>query len=160
MKIGIYFSALPHFAVQLAQRGAKALVLFNRFAEPDINIKTLRLRTTFSYSKKEEIHRPLKWIAILSDKVPCDLAGTTGVHNAEGMIKLLLAGAKAVQIASLLYKSGIEEIAALLKEMENWMTEHQFNCIDDFRGKLAFAKMKNPDVYLRAQFLEKIRGID
>ena len=160
LKIGMYFTALPHFAVQLDRHGVDGLILFNRFTEPDIDIEKIKLQTTFSFSKKEDLHRPLRWIALLSGKVGCDLCATTGIQSGADVIKMLLAGASAVQLASVLYKNGLEVIPKMLSEIEDWMARHQFARPDDFIGKLNFKQTTAPDMYLRAQFMEKIRGVE
>ena len=158
LKIGIYFSALPHFASQLARKGADALVLFNRFTEPDIDINKISITTTFSFSNSFDLYKPLRWTALLAGEIGCDIAGTTGVKSGKDVIKLLLAGASAVQIASLLYQKGINQVEEVLKELAGWMAAKNFDSIDDFKGTLSFKKSDSPDAYLRAQFMEKIRG--
>ncbi len=160
LKIGIYFTALPHFAAQLAQKGADGIVLFNRFTEPDIDIDKLSLKTTFTFSTSYDIYKPLRWTALLAGQIGCDIAATTGVKSAKDAIKLLLAGANCVQIASLLYQKGIDSLQDILNEMDAWMKANSFTTISDFRGKLSFRKTTTPDQYLRAQFLEKIRGVE
>ncbi len=160
LKIGIYFTALPHFAAQLARRGADALVLFNRFTEPDIDINKISLSTTFSFSTSYDLYKPLRWTALLAGKIGCDIAATTGVKNARDVIKLLLAGASAVQVASLLYQKGLDQVDEILKELASWMDDHNFAAIKDFKGKLSFKNTESPETYLRAQFMEKIRGVE
>ena len=160
MKIGMYFTALPNFVSQLGKRGLDALVLFNRFTEPDIDIDKIELKTTFSFSTENDIYRLLRWVAILSGKMGYNLSATTGIHNAKGIIKMLLAGATTVQLTSALYREGLGKI----KEMENdilaWMNKHGFENIDQFRGRLNFAKTEKPELFLRTQFMEKIRGFE
>ncbi len=160
MKISSYFTSLPNVANELARRGADALVLFNRFTEPDIDIDQLKLTTTFHFSNKTDMLLALRWIARLSDQVDCDLAATTGIHDADGVIKMLLAGAKAVQIASVLYKGGLGKIAEMLTGIESWMAAHGFTGLDQFIGRMSFSKTSTPDHYLRTQFMEKIRGVE
>ena len=160
MKIGSNFTSLAHFSATLDQKGADGLVLFNRFTEPDIDIGKLELRTTFSFSGRNELFRPLRWTALLSGALNCDISATTGIHTSSDIIKLILAGAKTVQLASQLYKDGVAKIGAFIKEIEDWMQEHQFDHLDQFRGSLNFSKTAKPDIYLRAQFLEKIRGVE
>jgi len=160
LKIGIYFTALPHFASQLARKGADALVLFNRFTEPDINIDKMKLSTTFSFSTSFDLYKPLRWTALLSGKVGCDIAASTGVKSGKDVIKLLLAGASAVQVASLLYQKGFDQVEDMLRELTAWMKEHNFDSIADFKGKLSFEVTSSPETYLRAQFIEKIRGVE
>ena len=160
MKIGSNFTSLPNVAYNLCQKGADALVLFNRFTEPDIDINNLSLRTTFTFSRKEDMHKTLRGIALLAGKVSCDLAATTGIHSGGDIIKMLLAGATAVQLASVLYKKGLSVISEMTAEIDEWMRKHNFSSIEDFRGKLSFARVANPEHYLRVQFMEKIRGYE
>jgi len=160
LKIGVNFSALPHFASQLARKGADALVLFNRFTEPDIDINKISLTTTFSFSNSFDIYKPLRWTALLAGEIGCDIAATTGVKSGKDVIKLVLAGASAVQIASLLYQKGVDQVEEILKELTAWMSANNFASIDDFKGTLSFKNSESPDAYLRAQFMEKIRGVE
>lgn len=160
LKIGFYFSALPHFVSQLARHGANGVVLFNRFTEPDIDIDKLSLRTTFSFSTSYDLYKPLRWTAIMAGQVGCDIAATTGVKSAKDAIKLLLAGANCVQLASLLYQKGIDSLTDVVNEIDAWMNAHDFASVAEFKGKLSFKNTTTPDEYLRAQFLEKIRGVE
>ena len=160
MKIGRNFTSLPYVLKQLDKRGLDGVVLFNRFTEPDIDIDNLRLKTTFSFSTQEEIHTILRWVAITADKINCDISASTGIHTAEGIIKLILAGAGTVQLASVLYKHGLKKIPELLDRIESWMIRYKINSIGDFRGKVGFAPEFDPEMYLRAQFMEKIRDIE
>jgi dihydroorotate dehydrogenase (fumarate) len=160
MKIGRNFSSLPNLVSRLAEQGLDAVVMFNRFTEPDIDIHKLKMKTTFSFSSKEEIHSLIRWVALLSDQISCDISATTGIHTAEGIIKLMLAGASTVQLASVLYKKGLSAISEMTEEIVNWMTKYHLEKIEEFKGKVGFSPEYDPEVYLRAQFMEKIRGIE
>ncbi|RLD11709.1 diguanylate cyclase [candidate division KSB1 bacterium] len=160
MKIGMYFSSLPEFARQLEYRKLDALVMFNRFTEPEIDIENIDIHTTFSLSPKEDINRLLRWTAIVSAKTNLEISATGGVHSYEGLVKLLLAGASTVQLASVLYNKGLGEIETILEQTSAWMQRHSFEMIDQFRGILNFSEAENAELYLRAQFMEKIRAID
>jgi dihydroorotate dehydrogenase (fumarate) len=160
MKISMYITALPHLAMQLTRRGLDGLVMFNRFVEPDIDINTLKLKTTFPFSDRDDINHVLRWVAMLSGRVECDFSATTGIHTSEAIIKLLLAGASTVQLASVLYKQGFKKINELLEEIDNWMIKYRFNKISDFQGKLNFANTATPDIYLRSQFMERVRDVE
>jgi dihydroorotate dehydrogenase (fumarate) len=160
IKLGSYFTSLPNVAAGMCRRGADALVLFNRFTVPDIDIDKLELKTTFSFSTPTELHLPLRWIAILAGKIECDLAATTGIHDASGIIKMLLAGATVVQLSSVLYRQGVSAISGMITDVERWMSEHGYESIDQYRGLLSFEKTDTKSDYLRAQFMEKIRGYE
>jgi dihydroorotate dehydrogenase (fumarate) len=160
MKISKNFTALPYLVAQLNKRGLDGIVMFNRFTEPDIDIHNLKLKTTFSFSNQEDIHGILRWVALLYDKIDCDISASTGIHTAEGIIKLLLAGTTTVQLASTLYRNGLKKIGQLISEIEDWMVKYKLEEVSQFRGRVGFSPQYDPEVYLRAQFMEKIRGIE
>jgi dihydroorotate dehydrogenase (fumarate) len=160
MKISNYFTSLAHFAKELEKKGLDGLVIFNRFTEPDIDLDKLELKHTFSFTGRDQIFTVLRWVGILSGQIACDISATTGIHSAEDVIKLLLAGAKTVQLVSVLYQKGIKEIEQILKEIKEWMRQHHFNSIDQMRGKLSFSQENLAEVYLHTQFMEKIKGIE
>ena len=159
-KISYYFSGLTNMTLQLSWTGIKGMVLFNRFFSPDIDIDKLEVTASHVFSSPEEISLPLRWVAMLSDKVHCDIAASTGVHDGKGAIKLMLAGAKAVQVASVLYKNGFEQIGVMLKEMDEWMAQHQFQNTSDFIGRLSYKEAGNPAAYERVQFMKHFAGIE
>jgi dihydroorotate dehydrogenase (fumarate) len=160
LKVSPYFSSLPNVAVEFGQRGLDGLVLFNRFTQPDIDINALSLKTTFSFSSRDELHLPLRWTALMSHYLPYDICATTGVKTAEDVIKLLLAGASSVQLASVLYNEGLETIATMVAGVEQWMKDKGFETVADFRGKLSFHRTEDAAHYLRAQFMEKISEVE
>ncbi|MBN1542406.1 dihydroorotate dehydrogenase-like protein [candidate division KSB1 bacterium] len=160
MKIAPYFASLPFVAYELCRRGADALVLFNRFTQPDIDIDAIKLTTTFQFSTSAESHLVLRWIALLAGKISGELAATTGVHTSRDLIKMLLAGAQVVQVASAFYQNGVKIIPTWLEELKHWMHEHAFETIEQFRGTLSFAETRTPEHYLRSQFVQKIRGVE
>lgn len=160
LKISPYFSSLPNVAVEFGKRGLDGLVLFNRFTQPDIDINALSLKTTFSFSSANELHLPLRWTALMSHYLPYDLCATTGVKSAEDVVKLLLAGASSVQLASVLYNEGLDVIAPMVAGIEQWMQEKGFKTVSDFRGKLSFHRAEDAAHYLRAQFMEKISEVE
>jgi dihydroorotate dehydrogenase (fumarate) len=160
MKISMYITSLPHLAMQLSRKGLNGLVMFNRFVEPDIDINAIKMKTTFPFSSKDDINHVLRWVALLSGRIKTDLSATTGIHSPEAVIKLLLAGATTVQLASVLYKKGFKKIDEMLTAIENWMKKNDFNKIADFKGKLGFATSATPDIYLRSQFMERVREVE
>ncbi len=160
IKLSYYFSGLAKTFISLSWTGIKGMVLFNRFFSPDIDIEHEEVKSSFVFSSPAEIALPLRWIAMLSPLVKCDLAASTGIHNGSGVIKQLLAGARAVQVASTLYQKGFQEIGTMLNELESWMDRHNYQAIDDFRGKLSVAQTSNPAVYERIQFMKHFSGIE
>jgi dihydroorotate dehydrogenase (fumarate) len=160
LKISYYFSSVANTVVKLSWTGVKGIVLFNRFFSPDIDIENFEIKTSNVFSHPSELAIPLRWIALLSPQVKCDLAASTGIHDGSAAIKQLLAGAKAVQIASVLYKRGFKEIGIMLEQIENWMLRKDFNSIDEFIGKMSVKDIKNPADFERVQFMKHFSGIE
>ncbi len=159
-KISYYFSGLSNMVLQLSWTGIKGLVLFNRYYAPDIDIDTFEITNGNVYSTPGENALILRWVALLSDKVQCDIAASTGIHDGEAAIKQLLAGAKAVQIASVLYQKGFEQIGIMTGQMEEWMDKHGFASTKDFIGRLSNREVNNPAAYERVQFMKHFSGIE
>ena len=160
LKISYYFSSLAQMVMKLSWTGVKGIVLFNRFFSPDIDIEHLEVKSSNVFSTPAEITTSLRWIAMLSNRVHCDLAASTGVHDGVGLIKQLLAGAKAVQVASVLYKKGFQEIDSILETLSGWMDRKNFNTLDDFIGKMSIDEADNPAAYERVQFMKHFSGIE
>jgi dihydroorotate dehydrogenase (fumarate) len=159
-KISYYFSGLTNMALQLSWTGIKGLVLFNRFFSPDIDIDKLEVTSGNVFSTPGEMALTLRWVALLSDKIQCDIAASTGIHDGRAAIKQLLAGAKAVQVASVLYEKGFEQIGFMTKEIEAWMENHHFSGTNDFIGRLSYKETQNPAAYERVQFMKHFSGIE
>lgn len=161
VKIGPYYSSLLHFAKRVESTGAAGLVIFNRFFQPDIDIEKIEVRNTVDLSRSEDIRLPLRWIAILRNHVQYDLALTGGVHDAVGAIKAILAGANAVQICSVLYlRKDLDVIGEITDQMLFWMESKGFECIDDFRGKLAEKSLTDHAGFERAQYVRALVGME
>lgn len=158
LKISYYFSNLANVMQRFEAKGIKGLVLFNKFFMPDIDINTMEITQSHMLSTPDDIALSLRWIAIMSSKLNIDLAASTGVHDSEGMIKQLLAGAKVVQMASALYKNGVDYPIEVLSGLEKWMKEKNYNSVDEFRGKMAQTEVKNPAAYERVQFMKHFRA--
>jgi dihydroorotate dehydrogenase (fumarate) len=160
IKISSYFSGLANMALKLSWTGVKGMVLFNRFFSPDIDIDNFKITSTNVFSQPEELASSLRWVAMLSSRLHCDIAASTGVHDGAAVIKQLLVGAKAVQISSILYKKGFDQIGLMLKDLEAWMDKHNFDNIDDFVGKMSIKEIENPAAYERVQFMKHFAGIE
>ena len=159
-KISYYFSGLTNIALQLSWTGIKGLVLFNRYYSPDIDIDKFEVTSGNVFSAPAENALTLRWVAMLSDKIQCDIAASTGIHDGKCVIKQLLAGAKAVQVASVLYQRGFEQIGKMSREMESWMDKHEFRTTGDFIGKMSYRGAENPAAYERVQFMKHFAGIE
>jgi dihydroorotate dehydrogenase (fumarate) len=160
VKIGPYFSSLPHTARALRNAGADALVLFNRFSRFDIDIEEMRLVHRYPYSAPMDIHLPLRWVAVLATQSGCQLASASGVHDGAGLIKQLLAGAQAVQVCSILLLKGLGRIREMLADLEKWMDRHAFSTIDSFRGRMSLELGGKPDFYQRQQYIKVLSGVE
>lgn len=154
VKFGPLFTNPVNIIQRMDEAGADALVIFNRFYRPDINIDNETIVHNNILSGPEEMTQSLRWVSLLSDKVSCDVAANTGIHNAEGVIKQLLAGADAVQICSTLYSNGISYIDTILADLKAWMSEHNYNSINDFRGKIS-RDNEHAAAFARVQFMKR-----
>lgn len=159
MKLAPHYTGMARFIDGLRRKGLDGLVLFNRFYRPDVDIKAMKMVHAPIFSAREEISLALQWIALLSGEIEIDFAASTGVHDAEGVIKQVLVGAKAVQLCTALYKNGPEYLALLLKEIETWMAEQGFSSLADFQGKLCQEASDNPAAYERSQYIKAAVGI-
>ncbi len=155
IKLSHYFSGLAHSMFNFSVRKINGLVLFNRFYRPDIDIEKIELIPANVFSTPGENTKTLHWIGLLADQVKCDLAATTGIHDGPAVIKNLLAGAKAVQIATTIYQNGPQHINLMLDQIKEWMKTHKFKTPADFIGKLSYKHSKNQDqaIYGRSQFM-------
>ena len=160
VKIGPYYSSIPNFVDRLSALDIQAIVMFNRFFQPDINIDEMALKSGINFSRADDICLPVRWVAMLRNRVSCDLSLTGGVHAAEGAIKALLAGANTVQVCSVLYKHGNARIGEILAGIEAWMDAKCFNTIDDFRGKLSEPEEGPQAGFARAQYVKAFVGME
>ena len=161
LKMSKYSSSLANLIARLSWSGrVQGFVLFNRYYRPDFDIDDLTVKTAPVFSTPQEIATPLRWIALLSNRIDRDFAASTGVHDSAGVIKQLLAGAKAVQVVSTLYANGGKYINELIGGLEEWMERHSFATIDDFRGKLAYRDQEDSSSLQRIQYMKYFAGIE
>ncbi len=160
VKIGPYFTSLSRFANQICGSGVSALVLFNRFYQFDIDIEKNEVRGANWYSTPSEMSLSLRWISILYKNVNCELCATTGVHDSAGVVKQILAGATAVEIASTVYLNGFSVVGKILKELSDWMDNNSYAALENFRGKLSLRQRGDPEIYERLQYIKALAGID
>jgi len=155
IKLGYFFTNLSLMVNNLFYRKADAVVLFNRYYEPDINLNDMSFGTSEVFSSPSDIRNTLRWIGIISSHVKeIDIAASTGVHSGETAVKLILAGAKVVQVCSVLYKKGPDFLAEMIDKFEEWMVKNKYTSIADFRGKMNYSNIPDPAVYERAQFMK------
>ena len=154
IKLSPFFTSTANVASQLDQHGIQALVLFNRFLQPDIDPTSESLKSEMVLSSPEELKLPLRWIALLAGRIQADLALNTGIHSGLDIAKGLLAGATVVQTASALLKNGVPYLSTMLRELEGWMEERGYETLDDFRGKLSQKEIVDPFAFERAQYVK------
>jgi dihydroorotate dehydrogenase (fumarate) len=159
LKIGYYFSSLAQTAQKLSESGIAGLTLFNRPYNPDIDIHKLEINASNMFSIDSEYSHTLRWIALLSGKLSCDIAAATGIHNHETFIKQILAGADACEMVSVFYRRHFDILPDILKDIETWMQRHNFQTIAEFKGLLSSKNVHNPASYERVQFLRLFSSI-
>jgi dihydroorotate dehydrogenase (fumarate) len=159
VKIGSYFSNLPRMIHRLNEAGCDGIVMFNRFFRPDIDIDSMSIIFDNYLSSPVEITEPLRWIGSVSNKVTCDLSASTGIHDYTGVVKVLLAGAKAAQICTTIYKNGPDVITQINEDLAMWMKMHHYQRIEQFRGKILQGKEKTGS-FERIQFMRKNTGMN
>jgi dihydroorotate dehydrogenase (fumarate) len=156
VKLSPFFSSFAHMAKELVRAGADALVLFNRFYQPDIDVETLDVSPNILLSTPMAMRLPLRWIAILRGRIHADLAATSGIHRATDVIKMVMAGADVTMLCSVLLRRGIEHIRVLEREIEEWLQQHEYDSLDQLRGSMCQRSCPDPEAFERAQY---IRGI-
>ena len=159
VKLNPYFSAMGNMAKRMQDYGANALVLFNRFYQPDFDINKLSLLHNLQFSESSEIKLPLLWIALLYGRVNISLAATTGVQSSVEVIKYILAGADVAMTASALYKNGIGYLKTMNDELEAWMFTKGFENIDSFKGAMSQQHISDPTDYERANYIKILEGV-
>lgn len=154
VKLSPFFTSTANVAQELAQKGANALVLFNRFLQPDIDPETETISSEMVFSQASEMKLPLRWIGLLFGRINADLALNTGAHSGKDVAKALLAGATIVQTASALLQNGIPYLSTMLRDLEGWMDEHGYTEIESFRGKMSQKEVLDPLAFERAQYVQ------
>ena len=156
VKVGPYFSAMGNMAVRLVEAGADGLVLFNRFLHPDIDLEHLRVVPSVHLSSPREAGLPLRWVALLRDRVRCSIAATSGVAGPEEVLKLLLVGADVTMMASALLRNGPEYVTGVLRGLEAWLEEHEYDSVEQMRGSMRQEASPNPGAFERSQYMRAL----
>ncbi len=156
VKLSPFFSNFANFAKKVEQAGANALVLFNRFYQPDIDLENLIVRPSIHLSTSHANRLPMRWIAILKNKVNLDFAATSGIHTSDDVIKMLLVGANVTMLCSALLKNGVYYLLQLEREIVEWMQEHQYDSVKQMIGVMSQEKTPNPSEYERVQYIKAI----
>ena len=158
VKLSPNYTSLANFAWEVDKAGARGLILFNRFYQPDIDIEELVVSPTLHLSDSSELLPRLHWIAILSGKVRASLAATGGAHTAVDVVKATMAGAHAVQMVSALLKHGPRHLQTVLLDLVAWMDKHEWNSLSEMRGNMSFEKVPDPEAYERANYMLMLQG--
>jgi dihydroorotate dehydrogenase (fumarate) len=158
LKVGHFFTSLSETLGDLVGRGADGLVLFNRFYAPDLDIERLQVVAGPAFSAPEEMHLTLRAVAQLSGQLRCDIAASTGIHDGAAVIKQLLAGAQVVQVASTLYRGGIDELRMINDDIAAWMQRRELKSIKGFRGRMSHDAWPGGSAYDRVQFMKRSVG--
>jgi len=156
VKVSPYFSAMANMAARLADAGASGLVLFNRFLQPDILLEELEVSPHLVLSTSDELRLALRWIAILRGRIRASLAATGGAHTPDDVLKLLLAGADCVMVASSLLRTGPKHVATLVSSVEKWMAEREYVSVQQMKGSLSQHACPDPAAFERANYMKAL----
>lgn len=156
VKLSPYFSNMANMASHLDDAGANALVLFNRFYQPDIDLETLEVRPKVLLSTAHDMCLPLTWIGILYKRIKADLAATSGIHSGEDAVKMILAGANVTMMASVLLKRGIDYLSVIEKELWTWMEEREIESVAQMRGSVSQLHVDDPEAFERTQYMRAL----
>ena len=156
VKLSPYFSNMANMAKRLDQAGANALVLFNRFYQPDVNLDVLEVQPNLHLSTSHEIRLPLRWLAILYGRIKADLAATSGIHTAEDAIKMLMVGADVTMLCSALFLKGLGAIKEIESAMCDWMVEHDYQSVRQLQGTMSQKYCADPAAFERALYMRAI----
>lgn len=158
VKVAPYFSAMANMAQRLTQAGAAGLVLFNRFLQPDIALEDLEVAPHLVLSSSDELRLALRWIAILRGRVGASLAATGGAHTPDDVLKLLLAGADCVMLASSLLQRGPGHVGTLVRGVEDWLAEREYSSVAQMKGSLSQQSCPDPDAFERANYMKTLQS--
>jgi dihydroorotate dehydrogenase (fumarate) len=158
IKLGPFFSIMAHVAKRLSNAGADGLVLFNRFYQPDIDLEQLEVIPNVLLSTPQAMRLPLRWIAILHGRLQVSLAATSGIHNSEDVIKMLMAGADVTMLCSTLLKNGLGRMMQIEKEIVQWMEEHGYTSVDQMKGSMSQKSCPHPSAFERANYMKALKS--
>jgi len=158
VKVGPYFSSMTDMAGRLSDAGADALVMFNRFYQPDIDLETLDVTPNLVLSDPVELRLVLRWLAILHGRIDCDMAATSGVHSPDDALKAILAGATVAMMASALLRYGPGRLLEVRQGMEDWLADHGYQSVSQARGSLSYGSVPDPEVFERTGYMKTLKS--
>jgi dihydroorotate dehydrogenase (fumarate) len=159
VKLSPFFSNMSNMAYRLVDVGANALVLFNRFYQPDIDLEELEIRPNVLLSTPQALRLPLTWIGILYGRIKSGLAATGGVHGAEDVIKLLMVGANVTMMCSSLMRHCVNHVRHVERELRDWMDEHEYDSVLQMQGSMSQQRCSDPGAFERAQYMRAVKGM-
>jgi dihydroorotate dehydrogenase (fumarate) len=159
VKLSPFFSNLANMAQRLDRAGADALVLFNRFYQPDINLEELEIQPNVLLSTPQSLRLPLTWIGILFGRLKANLAATGGVHSADDVVKLLMVGADVTMLCSSLMRHGVNHLRHVERELREWMEEHEYESVKQMQGSMSQQRCPDPGAFERAQYMRAVKGM-
>ena len=160
MKLSPYFTSMARMAKELDNEGVDGLVMFNRFYQPDLDLEELEVKPGVVLSNSNDLRVPLRWIAILYDNIHANMAGSTGVHTAMDALKLLAAGADIAQICAALLVNGPGHITGMLKEMNDWLEEKEYDSLATLRGSMSQKSVAEPAAFERANYMKALNSFE
>jgi dihydroorotate dehydrogenase (fumarate) len=159
IKLSPFFTSLPNMVKRLVEAGADGLVLFNRFYQPDLDPENLEITPSLTLSTSEEMRLPLRWIAILYGRIHADFALTTGIHTSMDIVKGIMAGASVTMMTSFMLQNGIGPVPDLLKGLESWMGDHEYDTVQKMQGCLSQRAVKETAAFERANYMKVLSSI-
>jgi|SRR5208282_1575239 dihydroorotate dehydrogenase (fumarate) len=158
VKLSPFFSNMANMARRLDKTGADGLVLFNRFYQPDIDLENLEIRPNVLLSTPQDLRLPLTWIGILFGRVKASLAATSGIHQAEDVVKMLMVGASVTMMCSVLLREGPEHLRFVERQLEQWMADHEYESVSQMQGSMSQLCSADPAAFERAQYMRAVKG--
>jgi dihydroorotate dehydrogenase (fumarate) len=158
VKLSPFFSNTANMAKRLDATGADGLVLFNRFYQPDIDLDNLVIQPNVLLSTPQDLRLPLTWIGILYARVKASLAATSGIHQAEDVVKMLMVGASATMMCSVLLREGPEHMRLVERQLEQWMADHEYESVRQMQGSMSQLRSADPSAFERAQYMRAVKG--
>jgi dihydroorotate dehydrogenase (fumarate) len=158
VKLSPFFSNMANMAKRLDSVGADGLVMFNRFYQPDIDLDNLEIRPNVLLSTPQDLRLPLTWIGILYGRLIANLAATSGVHQAEDVIKLLMVGADVTMMCSVLLRNGHDHLRFVERQLEQWLAEHEYESVHQMQGSMSQLRCADPSAFERAQYMKAVKG--
>ncbi len=158
VKISPFFSNLANMAKRLDGTGADGLVLFNRFYQPDIDLENLEIRPNVLLSTPQDLRLPLTWIGILYGRVRASLAATSGIHQAEDVVKMLMVGANVTMMCSILLREGHDHLRFVERQLEQWLADHEYHSVHQLQGSMSQLRCADPSAFERAQYMRAVKG--